>query len=164
MDLVKVTDGKPQRYSYEQFKRDNPRTSFPERASAGVLEPYGFYPLQSNKPTYNPATQTLSQTGVALEGSKWVEQWAVVDLPIETIRAQMSCSKMQGILTLGETKWGEVLTYREGVDTTWAEKVIIDSAQDWQRTSENIAFFGYLLEYTDVQMDDLFIAAALVEA
>jgi hypothetical protein len=91
-------------------------------------------------------------------------------------RAAMSCSKMQGILTLGEVKWGEVLTYRNqefvaGTNgepdqpaTTWAEKVIIDSAQDWQRTSENIAFFGYLLEYTDVQMDDLFIAAALVEA
>jgi hypothetical protein len=79
-------------------------------------------------------------------------------------RAAMSCSKMQGILTLGETKWGEVLTYREDVDTTWAEKVIIDSAQDWQRTSENIAFFGYLLGYTDEQMDTLFAAAALVSA
>jgi hypothetical protein len=79
-------------------------------------------------------------------------------------RAAMSCSKMQGILTLGEVKWGEVLTYREDVDTTWAEKMIIDSAQDWQRTSENIAFFGYLLGYTDTQMDNMFTAAALVEA
>jgi hypothetical protein len=79
---------------------------------------------------------------------------------------------MQGILTLGETKWGEVLAYRnqgfveatntepEIPATTWPEKMIIDSAQNWDRTSENIAFFGQLLNYDDLQMDALFIAAA----
>jgi len=77
-------------------------------------------------------------------------------------RADMRCSPLQGILTLGETEWGKVLAYRE--TASWAEKVVIDSAQDWQRTSQNIAFFGYLLGYTDAQMDALFIAAAQVRA
>jgi hypothetical protein len=77
-------------------------------------------------------------------------------------RAAMVISPLQGILTLGETEWGKVLTYRE--TASWAEKVVIDSAQDWQRTSQNIAFFGYLLGYTDAQMDALFIAAAKVTA
>jgi hypothetical protein len=77
-------------------------------------------------------------------------------------RAAMVISPLQGILTLGETEWGKVLTYRE--TASWAEKVVIDSAQDWQRTSQNIAFFGYLLGYTDAQMDALFIAAAQVTA
>jgi len=77
-------------------------------------------------------------------------------------RADMRCSPLQGILTLGETEWGKVLAYRE--TASWAEKVVIDSAQDWQRTSQNIAFFGYLLGYTDAQMDALFIAAAKVTA
>lgn len=77
-------------------------------------------------------------------------------------RAAMVCSPLQGILTLGETEWGKVLAYRE--TASWAEKVIIDSAQDWQRLSENIAFFGYLLDYSDEQMDDLFRAARLVKA
>jgi hypothetical protein len=88
------------------------------------------------------------------------------------LRRSMSCTKMQGILTLGETKWGEVLAYRnqgfveatntepEIPATTWPEKMIIDSAQNWDRTSENIAFFGQLLNYDDLQMDALFIAAA----
>jgi hypothetical protein len=79
-------------------------------------------------------------------------------------RAAMSCSKMQGVLTLGEAKWGEVLAYREHADTTWAEKVIIDSAQDWQRLSESIALFGYLIGFDDAQIDAMFIAAALVDA
>jgi hypothetical protein len=77
-------------------------------------------------------------------------------------RDGMSCSKMQGILVLGEAAWGDVLAYRE--TATWAEQTVIDSAHNWQRTSENIAFFGYLLGYTDVQMDDMFTAAALVQA
>jgi hypothetical protein len=77
-------------------------------------------------------------------------------------RAAMVISPLQGILTLGEAEWGKVLAYRE--TASWAEKQIIDHAGDWQRNSENIAFFGYLLEYTPEQMDALFIAAAQVTA
>jgi len=29
---------------------------------------------------------------------------------------------------------------------TWAERVVIDSASDWQRLSQNIQFFAYLLD------------------
>jgi len=77
-------------------------------------------------------------------------------------RASMVISPMQGILTLGETEWGKILTYRE--TATWQERIVIDSAEDWQRNSQNIAFFGHLLDYTDEQMDALFIAAAKVTA
>ena len=77
-------------------------------------------------------------------------------------RAAMVISPLQGILTLGETEWGKVLAYRD--TASWAEKVVIDNAADWVRTSQNIAFFGYLLGYTDEQMDALFIAAAQVTA
>jgi len=82
----------------------------------------------------------------------------------------MVISPLQGILTLGETEWGKVLAYRNGTDdsgdalATWAQKVIIDSALDWRRDSQNIAFFGYLLDYTPEEMDALFIAAAQVTA
>tara|TARA_R110000851_G_scaffold32845_4_gene87840 strand:- start:2587 stop:3222 length:636 start_codon:yes stop_codon:yes gene_type:complete len=80
MDLVKVTDGTPQRYSLEQFKRDNPRTGFPDPLSAGDLTPYGVFFLRSDKPKHNAATQVISDTGIALEGGSWVVQWAVSDL------------------------------------------------------------------------------------
>jgi hypothetical protein len=85
-------------------------------------------------------------------------------------RASMVISPLQGILTLGETEWGKVLAYRDAVDkdgqplTPWVERAIIDNAQDWHRTSQTITFIGYLLGYTDEQMDDLFIAAAQVTA
>jgi hypothetical protein len=74
-------------------------------------------------------------------------------------RDQMTCTKTQGILTLGETKWVEVLAYRDLATTSWAEKMIIDSATDWHRTSQNIQFIGYLVGYTDEQMDAMFVSA-----
>ena len=84
-------------------------------------------------------------------------------------RAAMVISPMQGILTLGETEWGKVLAFRDGTNpdfppATWAQIVIINSAGNWQRNSQNIAFFGYLLGYTDAQMDAMFIAAAQITA
>jgi len=82
--------------------------------------------------------------------------------PAKVRAAMPTISPMQGILTLGETEWGKVLAYRE--TATWQERIVIDNAADWFRTSENIAFFGHLLDYTDEQMDALFIAAAKVRA
>jgi len=95
-------------------------------------------------------------------GSGWTDPVIDPAIALSQARAAMVISPLQGILTLGETEWGKVLAYRE--TASWAEKVVIDGAQDWQRTSQNIAFFGYLLGYTDAQMDKLFIAAAQVTA
>ena len=95
----------------------------------------------------------------------------VIDPAIEMAqaRASMVISPMQGILTLGETEWGKVMAFRDGTNpdfppATWAQIVIINSAGNWRRNSQNIAFFGYLLGYTDAQMDAMFIAAAKVTA
>lgn len=77
---------------------------------------------------------------------------------LQARRATMRCSRMQGILVLGEARWAAVMAYYE--TATWAERIIIDSADDWLRTSENIAFFGYLLNLSDAEMDAMFEAAA----
>jgi hypothetical protein len=96
------------------------------------------------------------------DGDAWVYVAPDPAIALAQSRAAMVISPLQGILTLGETKWGKVLAYRD--TASWAEKVVIDNAADWVRTSQNIAFFGYLLGYTDEQMDALFIAAAQVTA
>jgi len=73
-------------------------------------------------------------------------------------RAAMTCSRMQGILVLGEARWAKVLAYRD--TATWAERIVVESAGDWVRNSENIAFFAWLLGLADGEVDDLFRAAA----
>jgi len=119
-----------------------------------------------------PVFDELKETAV-----DWVEPLAIEATEQEIAdflahqRASMPpISPLQGILTLGEVEWGKVLAFRDGVGedgeslATWQQKVIIDQASDWVRTSQNIAFFGFLLGYTDAQMDTLFIAAAQVRA
>lgn len=73
-------------------------------------------------------------------------------------RATASCTRMQGILALGEARWAMVLEYRN--TATWAEQVVIDDAGNWHRASQNIAFFGYLLGLSDLEIDNLFLVAA----
>lgn len=79
-------------------------------------------------------------------------------------RAGMTCSRMQGIIALGEARWATVLAYRDEPTTTFAERAIIDGASVWRRLSENIAFFAYLLGLDDAAVDALFDAAMAIEA
>ena len=79
-------------------------------------------------------------------------------------RAAMVCSRMQGVLALGPTIWGLVQAYRDLPQTTWAERIIIDDAAIWHRTSQNIAFLGYLCGLIPEEMDTLFRSAATITA
>jgi hypothetical protein len=108
-------------------------------------------------------TRTKQATVETVEADRVLRTVTITDIPIEDVRAKMSCTKMQGVLTLGEANWSKVMNFYT-TDATWVQKAIIDSAANWQRTSENIAFFGYLIGFDDEQMDALFAAAALVEA
>ena len=77
-------------------------------------------------------------------------------------RETVHCSRMQGILALGETRWATVMEYR--ATATWSEVVVIDDARDWFRNSETIQLFGWLLNLTDTEIDALFVAAAAITA
>lgn len=74
---------------------------------------------------------------------------------LQSERAAMRCTRTQGILALEEKTWASVMKYRN-TKATWAQQVIIDSAQDWRRDSEDIAFFQWLFGMTDYEVDDLF--------
>lgn len=81
---------------------------------------------------------------------------------LQALRDKMQCSRMQGLLALGETRWATVMDYR--ATATWAEQIVIDSASEWQRNSQNIAFFQYLIGLTDEETDDLFLFASTIVA
>lgn len=89
-------------------------------------------------------------------------------------RRNMHCSAMQGKLVLGKDNWQKVLDYRDNTGdwvvsetvqpTSWAEQTIIDSAQTWERNSQNIQFFQFLMGLTDEDVDHYFRAASLIDA
>jgi hypothetical protein len=134
---------------------------------------------------YEPLTGAISYTATGtdelVEGREnWIEvpnqelgdlsAWSVVEdvlvqdnaVELQSQRRGMFCTRMQGILALGPERWAAVMEYHD--TATWAERVVIDSASDWLRLSQNIAFFSYLLNLTDTEVDELFTIAAGIEA
>ena len=136
-------------------------------------------PLAMTAPPETTGDQVARWNGSIWE--KLAERPVVPDPSAEEVltqaRAAMVISPMQGILTLGKTEWTKITDYRDrrykndpdpknkdgDFITPWEQRVIIDSALDWRRDSQNIAFFGFLLGYTPEELDALFIAAAKVE-
>lgn len=78
-------------------------------------------------------------------------------------RAGMACSRLQGRLVLGEATCDALDAMAADPQTPWAMRQTINNAIEWQRTSQAITELGYLLGYTETQMDDLFRAAMVVE-
>ena len=134
---------------------------------------FGTIDCEINHPVYGWIPFTASADDVETLGREvfnaarplataYVEPYTDPAVTLARERAAMACTPMQGILALGEANWGTILAYRD--TAPWQEKVIIDSAQTWVRNSQNIAFFQYLLGFTDTQVDDLFRAAMLIDA
>lgn len=81
---------------------------------------------------------------------------------LQSWREATSCTRMQGILALGPVRWGTVMAYRD--TASWPEQIVIDSASDWNRLSQNIEFFAYLLSLSEEEVDDLFATAVQILA
>lgn len=101
--------------------------------------------------------------GFSQVGGDWTDPQPDPAVALASWRASAKCSPMQGKLALGPVEWAKIETYRD-TEATWAQRVVIDSANEWRRNSQDIQFFGYLLGYTDEQMDALFKAAIQISA
>jgi len=122
---------------------------------------YGWIPFTADPNDVEPFGREMFNA-VKHIATAYVEPYTDPAGTLAQERINMACTPMQGILALGEANWNTILAYRD--TAPWQEKVIIDSAQTWVRNSQNIAFFQYLLGFTDTQVDDLFRAATLIDA
>jgi hypothetical protein len=144
---------------------ENGSTVSPPAAGVYGDEQYGFeqlVPIVVVTVDNSTTTHTTSARVDTVETDRVLRTVTISDVPIEDIRAGKSCSKMQGVLTLGEANWSKVMKFYT-TDATWVQRAVIDSAGEWQRSSQNIAFFGYLLNFDDEEMDTMFDAAKLLE-
>jgi hypothetical protein len=78
-------------------------------------------------------------------------------------RKRMICSRLQGRLVLGEAICDALDYMASDPNTPWAMRQTIANAIEWRRTSQAMTELGYLLGYTDEQMDELFRQAMGVE-
>ena len=161
---IKITDGTPKRYSTGELRRDNPQVSFPRNIPNATLAEYGVYPLTpTDRPDYDPTTQTISEgTPVEVDGV-WTQQWEIRDLTPEALQARVPTrvTALQGLLAIDQA--GLSAQYEAWADDparTFAERAFISKAQNWDRDNATLNAAAAALGIDDAQLDQLFTLAA----
>lgn len=73
---------------HSEIRASKPEISLPEVLTDELIESLGFAPvLPGLQPTYNAATQKLVDAPPAKFGNTWMQQWAVVSLSREELKA-----------------------------------------------------------------------------
>ena len=89
MNILKITDGVPRKYSEARLKRDNPDTLFPNLLTATVLADFDCYNYTIDpKPVYNSTLQNLN-TVFEQRADGWVQTWEVVDFSAEAAKSRL---------------------------------------------------------------------------
>lgn len=89
MNILKLTDGVPSKYSESRLKRDNPNVSFPNPLNDWVLADFDCYTYTiDSKPDYNPTLQNLSPV-FELKADGWVQGWTVVDIDEDSAKDRL---------------------------------------------------------------------------
>tara|TARA_A100001391_G_C5015742_1_gene264409 strand:+ start:336 stop:1016 length:681 start_codon:yes stop_codon:yes gene_type:complete len=89
MNILKLTDGVPSKYSESRLKRDNPNVSFPHPLNDRVLADFDCYTYTiDSKPDYNPTIQHLNQV-FEQRADGWVQGWTVVDIDEDSAKNRL---------------------------------------------------------------------------
>jgi len=89
MNILKITDGVPRKYSEARLKRDNPDTLFPNLLTATVLADFDCYNYTvDSKPSYNATLQNLNPV-FEQRADGWVQTWEVVDFSYEAAKSRL---------------------------------------------------------------------------
>ena len=84
MNILKLTDGVPSKYSESRLKRDNPNVSFPRPLNDRVLADFDCYTYTIDaKPEYNPVLQYVKAKFEQRYEGWWVQAWDVIDFDEE---------------------------------------------------------------------------------
>lgn len=109
------------------------------------------------------ADQAGVNIGDIWDGFEWVVPLPAPAEALAAERAGMVCSRLQGRLVLGEKTCAAIDAMAADDRTPWAMRQTILNAIEWRRTSQAVTELGYMLGYTDTQMDDLFRVAMTVD-
>lgn len=124
--------------------------------------PYTLDPSDTDQTVDNAALLAAMQSNTDVADYVVPTPPAAAEL-LAAERAAMKCSRLQGRLVLGEATCDALDAMAADTLTPWAMRQTIQNAIEWKRTSQAMTELGYLLGYTDTQMDDLFRVAMTVE-
>jgi len=89
--LIRVVDGRPEKYSLEQLRKDNPGISFPKDIPDERLAEYDVYPVTLlDRPTTETWQRATRNDLPTLIDGVWTLGWTVTDIPatVEMVKAE----------------------------------------------------------------------------
>jgi len=92
MNILKLTDGNPVKYSESRLRRDNPDTLFPDVLTDEVLADFDCYKYTIDpKPEYN---EVLQYVRIKFEhrDAGWVQAWDVIDFEEDAAKSRLKDS------------------------------------------------------------------------
>lgn len=82
MNILRIIDGQPTRYSLRQLKADNPNVSFPAEPSLALLATYEVYPYAvAAYPSVTEVQRAVDGGFHEVDGA-WIQTWVVENRPL----------------------------------------------------------------------------------
>lgn len=89
MNILKLTNGVPEKYTEGALKRENPNVSFPNPLNDRVLADFDCYTYTINpKPEYNKTLQYVKEKFEQRDAG-WVQAWDVIDFEEEPAKNRL---------------------------------------------------------------------------
>lgn len=105
MNILRIINGQPQKYSLTQLRSDNPNTSFPADPSDALLATYDVYPYTIADVTYDPNTQRKVEGQFVEVDAQWTLFMVAENLPQADAEANV---RGQRDLLLSECDWTQL--------------------------------------------------------
>lgn len=159
MRYVKIENGVPTLYTFNQLKQDNPNVSFPREPSASILADYGVFALQEDP---RPEAEVIEKGPIEERNGEWWQTYTGRDETPDEYRPNMVVTMRQARLALVERGLlGLVQDAIQLIPEPDKTKIQIEweYASEVARTSSWVSVLQPALGVTDEQMDDLFVLA-----
>jgi hypothetical protein len=82
MELIRIIDGQPTRYSLRQLKADHSNTSFPADPSLELLASYNVHPYTITARPSATDVERIVDNGFHEVHGVWLQTWRVEQLPL----------------------------------------------------------------------------------
>lgn len=160
MNYVKIQDGTPVPYSFEELRSDNPNVSFAFPPSSESLVDFSVYVL--NQDDYPEGFDVIDPGPIENRDGEWWQTWIGRDATPEEYRPEMVVTMRQARLALAEqgllSQVQDAISLIPEPDKTKIE-IEWEYASEVDRNSSWVSVLQPALGVTDEQIDDLFILA-----
>lgn len=144
-----------------QIRSENPNTSFPSPLTDEHVAGFGYSPVQSIPPVYDPLTQVATETAPVLVGDVWTQTWSIGPIPPPAVPEAVTMRQARlallgaGVLSTANA----AIAAMAGVEGE-AARIEWEYAHEVRRDASLVAGMASALGLTKAQLDDLFATAA----